>query len=233
MMPNQHSGMRHPLNTNLAIHTGPVYKGFRVLTPEGGLIKGYLDTVLKTTDYALDEHPRTYAMRFDLRWPRADEFHVLDYSNEPVGRFVKHLRGSIEEHYHTAVAQGRRAHQSALRYIWAREVGASGRPHLHFLTYVNRDTYFGMGKYGSVDRNMYNRIRDAWDYALDIQDGFFPGLVHMCGDFHVFARDGRPGWADLIQAGSYLCKLESKEYGTPFHAFGSSCKNERFRIARR
>ena len=66
---------RHPVNRNLVINKGSFYKNIPVWN-KGDLIQNYLISIEQVLTQSLNEHPRTLAIRFDLRFPIS--FGIID-----------------------------------------------------------------------------------------------------------------------------------------------------------
>ncbi|WP_174958857.1 inovirus-type Gp2 protein [Halopseudomonas pelagia] len=123
-------------NPSLHLHYENQFDGFEVYTDRGPLIREFLDQLYDTTERALDQYSRVFAARFDLRFPQIDPFFCRDYdSNKFISTFFETLKRLIKRDRELAGLE-RRVHQTDVRYVWAREVGRSGKPH-----YLNRPQY--------------------------------------------------------------------------------------------
>lgn len=57
-----------------------------------------------------------------------------------------------------------------LKYVWAREMGSSGKNHYHKTIFVCKDTFKGLGNYSKEEHNLESYISEAWLSALDLLD---------------------------------------------------------------
>ena len=90
--------IRNPKNTNLRFHSEESYQGFPLQTQHGPLIVEYLDLLYLTVQRALNEHPRVFAFRVDLRFPENFDCTSALSSNRVIERFVEsRLRGASDE----------------------------------------------------------------------------------------------------------------------------------------
>lgn len=200
---------------------GPFYRGYPVMQDKGPFLSQYLDRTIDVTDDALEAHPRTFAVRFDLRIPQVCE--GLD-EHKLINRFMNSLRAKIAWARRRAAktAMKGRVHRTDVRYLWAREVGQRGRPHYHFVVLLNRDAYRVMGKYEVGRDNLYSRILEAWASALRIDVEDAEGLVHMPKNAtYRIDADDKESQGDFFYRVSYMAKSATKVQGSR-HSFGSS-----------
>ena len=100
---------------------GSTYEGYPVMQDKGPFIKRGLNRIIDVMHASLAEHPRTFAVRIDLRYPLGlktlPEARLID-------RFISSLKSKIQ---HARIRAGRRAeyrvHQTSVRYVWGREIG--------------------------------------------------------------------------------------------------------------
>jgi len=105
------------------------------------------------------------------------------------------------------------------------EYDATGeRPHWHCVLLVNRDAYYGIGRIGSDEMNMYDRIVAAWNSALGLVPGGDLGLVHIPHNpvYHLDRNSDGSDFRGLFYRLSYFAKARSKQYGGSVNAFGGS-----------
>lgn len=208
--------------------TGHFYRGYPVMQDKGPFHSRYLDRTIDVMEDALTAHPRTFAVRVDLRIPQARK--DLD-EHKLINRFMCSLRAKIAWSRRRAAktAVRGRVHQTEVRYTWAREIGQRGRPHYHFAVLLNRDAYRVVGRYEVGRGNLYSRILEAWASALgmDIEDAV--GLVHVPRNatYEIDADDEKSQDAFFYRV-SYLAKSATKVQG-PKHSFGSSRRRVRLR----
>jgi hypothetical protein len=215
--------IRHPDNSNLTLHYDNTFGECPVMAEKGPFIREYLQTLHTTMLRALDDHPRTFAFRFDLRLPTDKPLPDDAYTNWVIYRFIESLKAKIWNDRATASQQYGRAHDTRVRYVWAREIGEGGRPHHHFLMLLNQDAYHRVGRFNSEQDNMFNRLQEAWASALELDVADVAGLVEIPknGTFYL-ARGDEQAFAHAFHRASYFCKVATKQYGQGCHCFGSS-----------
>lgn len=213
----------NPLNRNQTLMYGSTYQGLPVMTVHGPFVTEYLEALHRTLCKSLQDHPRTCAIRFDLRFPQgyfaSDEL----TTNLVISRFVASLKEKIEHDRRRALQLNRYAHQTRVRYVWAREVGVDGRVHYHFALLLNGDAYFTLGRFDSEHDNLFKRITSAWASAMGLEERCAEGLVHF-PDHPVYrvCASQPDSVADFFHRASYLCKLNTKSFGFGHHGFGYS-----------
>lgn len=215
--------IRHPQNTNLHFYYEDSFQGFPVQAMHGPLIVPYLDLLSLTMQRALTEHPRVFAFRVDLRLPEGlDSAPYLD-SNIVIERFIASFKAKIRHNRTQATQKYGRAHGTSVRYVWAREIGHSGRPHFHLVIFLNNDAFCSLGKFEPGRKNMFNRLQEAWASALGQSVHSVTGLVGIPDNPCYYPRRDDPASvAELLYRASYLCKGATKSYGNGCHAFGAS-----------
>ena len=201
------------------------YRGYEMQSHRGKLVKVHIDAATDVIESFVNHHPRTFAVRVDLRYP---EYYSLEYRHTrcAMRRFSESLDSQIKAERKRALKAStiNRVHETKLGYIWAREYGPqSHRPHFHVLILVNRDVYCTLGSISIERDNLYARIVKAWASSLGLDPEEAVGLVHISkqGQYHVFKND-RATVAELIRRVSYLCKLETKMFNNGERTFGSS-----------
>lgn len=191
---------------------GSTYEGYPVMQDKGPFIKRGLNRIIDVMHASLAEHPRTFAVRIDLRYPLGlktlPEARLID-------RFISSLKSKIQ---HARIRAGRRAeyrvHQTSVRYVWGREIGQKGNPHYHFVIFLNRDAFNSLGKYGRGRDNLFNRISEAWASALGIADEDAIGLAEIPKNAKYSIRaDDFDSQDDFIYRASYLAKAATKVTG--------------------
>lgn len=213
--------LRCKSNTNLHLHHGGRFHGLPVMVFHGPFISEYLARLYNTLQHALAEHPRTLAVRFDLRFPEKMEL-PLD-GNKVIQRFINSLKAKVAHNRERSQQAHGSAHHTSIRYVWAREIGYTGKPHYHFVLFLNQDAYFSFGRIGSNRENTYYRVQSAWASALGINHEYTTGLVHVPDNSTYRLRgDDAEGLEAFFHRASYLCKAATKGYGDGQHAFGCS-----------
>jgi len=213
---------RHPKNNNLKLFFGESYEGFDVLKQHAPLFEEYLSRVLCVTRLALLIHPRTFAFRIDLRFPAGQ---LIDdaQTNKPLERFFASLRAKIHHNRKSRVEEAGYAHNTAVSYVWCREIGEHGVPHYHLAILLNRDAFFKLGKFKIGRKNLYNILIEAWASALKLPVKDSKGLVEIPENpTYALTSDDRDAFNDFFRRVSYFCKAKSKHFGDGVHSFGTS-----------
>lgn len=216
---------RHSSNTNLRLHSAETFQGLPVMVEAGALIEQYLQRFLRTIERAIDQYPRVFAFRVDLRLPLGVSLPEHAYTNEVINLFLESFKAKIKHDRQRAQARNQYAHDSRVRYFWAREVGKGERPHYHLLILLNADAYFTIGKKTSCEQNIFNRLQESWARALELRVSDVRGLVEIPGGAgYRLKRHGFyiEGLDEFFYRGSYLCKAATKNYGDGQHGFGCS-----------
>lgn len=213
---------RHPRNRNLHLHYGNQWNGFPVLTERGPLIEEYLHRISMVLDNALDDFPRTFIARVDLRLPSAGDYAVSGL----ISRFMASLNAQLAADENRRAREGLRIHPNVVRFVWAREQSSSRYPHYHLALFFNRDAYHTLGAYWAADGNLASRITRALGSALGIQHHEAKGLAHFVeeGAYSLNIRDQDFGVqkAMVFKRLSYLAKAATKYYGEGANHFGYS-----------
>lgn len=191
------------------------------MATKGPFVAKYLDKIIEVMNRSLDEHPRTFAVRFDLQIP-AIEWGLAE--DRLIDRFISSLKGKIKWARIKSARQSKtgRVHETGVRYVWARELPQRGRVHYHFVLFLNRDAFNAIGVYELGRDNLFNRVLEAWAGALrmDVDDAV--GLVHFPENAIYRVTEGDVGSQDdLLHRASYLAKVSTKVVGSR-HSFGSS-----------
>lgn len=215
--------IRHPQNTNLTLHKERIYQGFAVQGEKGPFIIEYLNRLQQTMGRALAQYPRVFAFRFDLRLPVDTPLPDYAYTNVVVERFIESFKAKIKHNRSQARQFNKYAHDSKVRYVWAREHGQHGKPHYHLAILLNRDAFTALGKFEAGRDNMFNRLVEAWASALGLSVEAVKGLVEIpTNPFYYLSRGEPEGQAKFFHRTSYLCKSATKVFGDGSHGFGCS-----------
>ncbi|MDC7698339.1 inovirus Gp2 family protein [Vogesella indigofera] len=217
---------RNPLNRNQTIYTQPYYQGLPVLPQPGGMIESYLGSLQRVIGTTLDDYPRVFAFRLDLRFPAyCQEASVLlqETGNVAITKFLASFKAKMKHCRAVARQSNPYAHDSVVRYVWTREVGAEGMLHYHLAILLNRDAFAALGAFELGRRNIYNRLTEAWASALGITVEAAAGLVNIPDNavYHL-NRDDQLGQGEFFRRASYLCKASTKSTGKSHHGFGAS-----------
>lgn len=215
--------IRHPKNANLTLHRETAYQGLPVQVDKGPFITEYLDRLHRTMGRALCQYPRVFAFRFDLRLPADTQLPDYVFTNAVIDRFIESFKAKIKHNRSQARQLNKYAHDSKVRYVWAREQGLHGKPHYHLAILLNRDAFTALGKFEAGRDNMFNRLVEAWASALGLSVEAVKGLVEIpANPFYYLNRGGPEGQAAFFHRTSYLCKSATKVFGDGSHGFGSS-----------
>lgn len=213
---------RHSQNLNLSLYSDSHYAGLPVQSTQGPLIEQYLARIHQVMARALDQHPRTFAFRCDLRFPVNYIGAEMD-SNQVIERFMASFKSKTRHNRHIARQTNPYAHDSAVRYVWCREYGQHGMVHYHCVFFLNNDAFCALGKFELGRNNLFNRLHEAWASALGMAVKDVDGLVHLPRDACCLLQSDNPAALhDYFHRVSYLAKAHSKHYAFGVHALGSS-----------
>lgn len=214
---------RHPYNTNLHLYHEPTYAGMFIMHDKGPFNQEYLEALDATIKSALNEYPRVFSFRVDLRFPVEGYLPCDAYTNAVIGRFLESFKAKIKHNREMARRASGYAHDCRVRYVWAREIGGGGRPHYHLVILLNQDAFYTLGKVGSENDNMRSRMDEAWASALGVSVEAVSGLVWVPENaVYRLRREDPEGYRELFYRASYLCKAATKVYGDGQHGFGCS-----------
>ena len=213
---------RHSHNSNLSLYTNNQYAGLPVQSSPGPLIEQYLSRIWQVTVQALNQHPRTFAFRCDLRFPANGVCNQME-DNCVIERFMASFKAKLRHNRDKARLVNPYAHDSAVRYIWCREYGRHGTPHYHCVIFLNNDAFHTLGRFLPGRNNLFNRLQGAWASALGMAIDSVNGLVEIpSGACWQLPGDNPAVWNDFFYRVSYLAKAQTKHYSLGLHAFGSS-----------
>jgi hypothetical protein len=214
---------RHPSNTNLILHNDSTFQGWPIQVDKGPFIQQYLSRLQQTMQCALAQYPRVFAFRFDLRFPTGAQLPDSVYTNQVIERFIESFKAKIAHNRSQARQLNKYAHDSRVRYVWARELGEHGKPHYHLAILLNRDAFTALGKFETGRDNMFNRLEGAWASALGLPAEAVKGLVEIPQNpFYFLNVDELEGRRAFFHRASYLCKAATKAFGDGIHGFGAS-----------
>lgn len=214
---------RHQQNPNLNLHFSPYYQGFLIQEDKGPFISEYLFRLLETINRAITQYREVFAFRIDLRLPANHAPNEHNGSNEVIERFIESFKAKIRHNRQMALRENKHAHDSTIRYVWAREAGQHGRSHYHLAILLNKDAFCTLGAFEMGRGNMFNRLNEAWASALGRPLKDVSGLVEVPQNacYHIHRNDLASVGAFFYRA-SYLCKAATKTYGNGAHGFGAS-----------
>lgn len=213
---------RHATNTNLTLDYSTHYQGLPVQTGRGPLVSEYLESLKRIIVLSLQQYGRVFAFRLDLRFP-AGVHHAYADNNLVIERFFSSLKAKIRHNRSKAQEANRHAHDTTVRYAWCRELGQHGIPHYHLVILLNNDAFCTLGKFEMDRDNLFNRVHEAWASALGLSVERVIGLVEFPENpFYQLQRSNPNSIADFFYRASYLCKADTKHYGSGVHVFGAS-----------
>lgn len=213
---------RLPSNRNLVICNECLHQGFNIQNKHGALIENYLTKAHECFTKAINEYSRVCVMRVDLHVPEACTPDAL-VDNRLMSRFFSSLKAKIAHSQEQSIKLGNRVHHTELRYIWCRELSTQGRVHFHVALLLNAAAYSFIGKFNLSSNNMYSRIHQAWGSALHVFPEDVQGLIHIPENpCYEVIRGNDASFNEAFKRISYLCKMNSKEFGNHYHCFGCS-----------
>lgn len=214
--------LRHPDNTNLTIHYADTFQGLPVMADKGPFFSNYLARLKLTIERSLAQYSRVLAFRIDLRLPATTQLPDYAYTNEVISLFLESFKAKIKHNREIARRTNQYAHDSNVRYVWAREQGQGGRPHYHLVILLNQDAFYTVGKLDSDRVNMFHRLQEAWASALRLQVHEVSGLVEVPMNATYRLRRDAETYQELFKRASYLCKTATKAFGDGCHGFDTS-----------
>lgn len=189
--------------------------------------EGMFARFISVLDNAVDAYNRLFAFRVDLRIP-AGMILTPEIERRLIDRFVASFKAKVRHNRSMALKLNPNAHGTEVRYSWAREIGADGVVHYHFIFYLNRDAFNSLGSFKAASGNLYTRLVEAWASALGIAAGEAVGLVHVTENamFHLNANSTNYAVVrgHIVHNVSYLAKEETKVLGCGLHRYGFSRK---------
>ncbi|MEQ5400436.1 inovirus Gp2 family protein [Providencia rettgeri] len=185
--------------------------------------KKYQNVFVDVINQAVDEFPRTLALRVDLRFPANYNY---SRSSREITRFIESLKAKLSVDCLRKNKLWGRRWRNRLRYIWVRETGNSNRrKHYHALLLLNKDLYHGAGKFDS-DNSLAALIQQAWYSALGLDSIMYSSLVHfpVSGVFHlnINKEDYEQKLNQLLKRMEYLAKDYTKNYDDGYRSIGRS-----------
>ncbi|APS30908.1 inovirus Gp2 family protein [Pectobacterium punjabense] len=186
--------------------------------------EAYLQRMISVINNAVAEHPRTMAIRVDLRLPD-DEFNARQGL---MSRFIESLDAKIEARYRSKQKQGTRTYPCHLRHLWVREVGEENRKsHYHVVLFVNKDTFSSLGRYDESGTGLASLIQTAWLSGLGLSNQpSYRTLVHFPKSplyyLDINTEDYQTIYDRLTFRVSYFAKQRTKSYCREERSFGCS-----------
>ena len=218
---------RHPDNTNLTVITNGHYQGLSVYSKP--LSCEYLDMIMHKMQLALDDHPRTFMVRFDLHLPSLVNIpdSPIVHDSNVITKFFKSLKAKIDHDRDVKRREGKRVHPCNMRYVWIKECANAAKDHYHVAIFLNNDAYNYLGNFNWGGNNLSSKIIEAWASALCLDAYSARGLVHFPQDKPVYyinknTLDYPLTFNAAFYRLSYFAKLETKHYGDRSRSFGCS-----------
>lgn len=187
------------------------------------MIVEYLHRLEEVINCALGQSNRVFAFRAELRFPAGTAWESAEVDSRVITRFIESFKAKIRHNRQCAKQLNPYAHDSAVRYVWAREVGKEGSLHYHVLILLNGHAFNSLGEFALGRDNNYNRVNEAWASALGLHVSQVSGLVQFpVNPMYRVERHDQKEINDLFHRTSYLCKADTKYFGTGVHGFGAS-----------
>lgn len=212
---------------------------FNLNNSHGSLNNRYIDRMIDTINRSLIEHPRTMAIRIDLRLPYIPNencymsidspTHFYSVDEGVMSRFFSSLQAQINHDQDRKIKEGKRVHYCNTRYIWVREYSVDEcKCHYHILLLLNKDAYAHLGDINdlNIKPNLISKIRKAWVSALNADYEHCVRLVHV-PERPIYYLDKNSQefngvLHDLTYRVSYMAKDRTKPYGDGFRCFSCS-----------
>lgn len=196
-----------------------LYRGYPVISHRGILELTYLNRLITVMNKALT-NSRVFAFRVDLKVPVDNNF----TEECLIERFIASFKSKVRHSRRKAKQNNKKAHDTKVRYVWAREVSKRDYVHYHFVFLLNYDAYNCLGKFELGRDNMFNKIVEAWASALKMDSLISArSLIHIPKNSNYrLDLDDTESLNKFFYRTSYLAKLESKVIGGGKHNFGHS-----------
>ena len=198
----------------------------------GEINQTYLVRSLEVIYSALNEWPRVFALRLDLRFADVHPCGDRDVPDcfqrqdpQVITRFIESIKSQLREEHQR---KGHRHAFAAPKYIWVREQVTEIHPHYHLVLFFNKDHYAFLGNYTDHDaNNMATRLQKAWCSALKLPYPDYAALVNFPSNnaYHVDLTDvmsRSSNYISFLYRMAYLCKERTKPIGDGFRNFGCS-----------
>ena len=245
------TGSIYTASTTLKLYADntQVVRNLPVFCSNEGLYSEHLNACLRVINDALEDHPRTLAIRVDLRAPGW----MLQVPQNVISHFIETFKDKIKQDRLKAAHVQRYPKPCKVRYIWVRERETALHDHFHVLLLLSQDVYPSLGWFNSEHPNLSNRIKDSWAVALGTSPENLGGCVHFpqngeyCVDASIepdnrllklieseewldmesYERYDELAWFNdryegLFYRVSYFCKANTKVFGRGLRSFGCS-----------
>lgn len=184
----------------------------------------YQARIIETVDKALLRHPRTTAIRLDLRIP--DDYWSA-FPSSLITRFFESLKAKVAVDLRRKERSWQKKLACKVSYVWVRELGpVNGKLHFHVLLLLNKDVYLTLGDFKRESGTLAALIQEAWCSALSLPYHQHRRSVHFCkgGVVHMNSNhsDFMRQWQLVMEKANYLAKEATKHYGDGLRSFGCS-----------
>jgi hypothetical protein len=198
------------------------------------MIEPYLNSINCVLDNALIEHPRTIIFNAILLLPQ--EAGGINHDSA-ISRFFESFKQILKAELKRRKRDGKRVHDTAVRYVWCRERSSSCNDHFHVFLLLNGDTYQRWGSFDyPLEGQMFYMITEAWRRAIGPLPFLNNGLVDVQSrpkkiktnliateiEYDQFSGLNLNSYEATFYWMSYLAKLDTKVYGTNRRNFGCS-----------
>lgn len=211
----------------LTILNESTFHGLDVIS-EYDLCCEYLSRIKSVLDKAMDEYSRVVVLRFDLHFPKIFSHADIpsEYDSSVITRFIESFKAQVTADKNRKRREAKRWYGCTVRYIWAKEIHSAINPHYHVALVLNRDAYFGFGRYSQLRTNVAGKIYRAWASALSRSAEESMPLVHIPNNPVYNLDKNSPYYLEQYKAVfyrlSYLAKIETKCFGNRGKNFATS-----------
>ena len=219
--------IRNPFNRNQRLYNQATFQGVPLWKQHGPYSEQHLHALLRTFKSALDDHPRTLAVRFDLKVPVAG---MPVSAKTPMERFISSVQERINTKIKQKQKQGKRWHPCNVRYVQKVEQTPDAvHEHYHVVLFVNNDMFMRVGHLAPGDNSeLAVIIREAWHNVVGVSEytteclihGSTPSYYRLKGPLNYFDPDHQKA----LRHFSYLCKEKTTLYRRGRPAFTTSRK---------
>lgn len=172
------------------------------------MIERYFDRIKQVLDNFLTVHPRTLAVRVDLRFPAG----YVSANENYITKFMESFKSKINAAQARSRREGKAVHSTKVGYIWVKEYGDSGNFHYHLVLLLNADAFYQLGCFDIDRNNLYAKIVEAWASALGVHPVTGSVGIHI-PDNPIYRLRGESinrVYEELFFRLSYFAKQESK-----------------------
>jgi hypothetical protein len=204
------------------------YLTLPLLQQPNGLYTVMLEKNLSVIEDAIRTYSKVFAFRCDFHLPNGYPFNDTNL----ITRFFASFKAIIRADYNAKKRKSlSTVHFTEPKYIWTREVSSDGKPHYHVCILLNGNAYRSIGKFENERQNLYCRVIQAWESALNtnilnFDFCFNPTLVHIPNNAEYFIQRNELGFdmkfRSLFKRLSYFAKVATKTKGDGIRNYGSS-----------